>query len=372
MIYLDNAATTLNKPRAVLREVNECLKKYSANPGRSSHKLSLKISEKIFETRERIATHLRYEKPENVIFFQNATHALNFAIKTSVKQGDHVLISDVEHNATARPVKALENKGLISYSVFESAGDLRSNIDKVVRRDTACIISSLHSNAFGRRISPKELIRISNEKKIPLIIDASQFLGHEELDVSCAENVTVCAPGHKALFGIQGSGFCLMTSNTVRETLVEGGSGNNSRDLFMPDTPPERYEAGTLASPAIISILKGIEFIENVSLDVILKKLNDLSLYTADCLSSVRKVSLYEFGSGIIPFNINGIPSEIVAYELGKLGICTRAGLQCAPLAHKAMGTYDTGTVRVSLSYFNKRSDISMLYKKLKYILSVY
>jgi selenocysteine lyase/cysteine desulfurase len=182
----------------------------------------------------------------------------------------------------------------------------------------------------------------------------------------------VCAPAHKALFGIQGCGFCYFSSPKKRDTITEGGSGNDSKNLLMPDDPPERYEAGTLSSPAIVSLLSGIDFIEETTLAAISERLDELTLYARECLSSIKKAMLYESGGGIVPFNIIGIPAEIVSYELSKVGICTRAGLQCAPLAHKVMDTYNTGTVRLSFSYFNKKSEISKLYKSLCDIVKLY
>lgn len=372
MIYLDNAATTFKKPQSVISAVDECLKKYCGNPGRSSHFLSMKTSEMIYETREIVSRHLGVDNPERVIFFQNATHALNFAIKSSINDGDHVIISDIEHNATLRPVHLLESLGKISYSIFSSSGNIIKNITDLVTDKTTCIITTGQSNAFGREIDLEKVINLSNEKNLTLIIDAAQVLGHKKVDLSKAKNVVLCAPAHKGLFGIQGCGFSVLTDNKKRKTFVEGGSGSNSKSLTMPDDPPERYEAGTLSSPAIISLLYGLKYVEDVSVEIINKKINDLSLYAKDIISSLNGAILYESGNGIISFNLKGIPCEIVSYELNKKEIYTRAGLHCAPLAHRTLGTYDLGTVRASLSYFNKRTDISRLYKALKDIRSKY
>ena len=372
MIYLDNAATTFKKPPSVIHEVNACLKRYCANAGRGSHRLSLKTAEMIYETRERVASLVGTDKAENVIFFYNATHALNFAIKTSVKDGDHVLISDVEHNATLRPIHTMAAKGRISYSAFESKGDVLENIRRALRPETKVIVSTLQSNVFGREIAPSVLIGAANELGLTLILDASQYIGHKRIDISKSDNVILCAPGHKALFGIQGCGFCVITDKKTRDTLIEGGSGNESKSPFMPLKPPERYEAGTLGAPSIISLLKGIEFIEERTTEEIFSKISSLCDRTVDRLSSFKGITHYEVGGGIISFNYKDVPSETVSYELSRKGISTRAGLHCAPLAHNTLGTIGTGTVRISLSYFNKDSDISGLYKALRHITRIY
>ena len=372
MIYLDNAATTFKKPRSVLREVNACLKRYCANAGRGSYRLSLKTAEKIYEARERVASLLGSDMAENVMFFYNATHALNFAIKVSVEDGDHVLISDVEHNATLRPIHAMAARGALTYSIFNSKGDIRENIKCALRPSTTTIVSTLQSNVFGREIDPLILIKAANDLKLTLILDASQYVGHKRLDISMADNALLCAPGHKGLFGIQGCGFCFITSKKIRRTFIEGGSGNESKNPFMPLGAPERYEAGTLGAPSIISLLKGIEFIEERSVEEIYSRISSLSERTVDCLTSLKGVKVYDVGGGIISFNYKDVPSETVSYELSRNGICTRAGFHCAPLAHRTLGTFDTGTVRVSLSYFNKTSDITGLYKELRYISRIY
>jgi len=372
MIYLDNAATTFKKPRSVIRAVDECLKKYCANAGRGSHSLAIKTSEMIYEARERISLHLGCNCAEKVIFFQNATAALNFAIKTSINYGDHIIISDVEHNAVFRPVNLLAARGVITYSVFDSSGDVVSNIEKLITAKTRCIASTLHSNVFGREISPSLLIELSNKYGLSLVMDASQYTGHKRIDISGANDALLCAPGHKALFGIQGSGFCVMTGSKKRETQLEGGSGNESKNPFMPNEPPERYEAGTLSAPSIVSLLKGLEFVEKITPEVIIHKIDDLSNYAVDCLSSFNGVKIYDNGGGIVSFNYKDISSEAVSYELGRMGICTRGGFHCAPTAHRTLGTYDVGTVRLSFSYFNKRADVSGIYKALKELQRIY
>lgn len=365
MIYFDNAATTFPKPRRVLYEVNKCIKEYCGNHGRSSHRLALKTSEKIYEARERVAKFLNIPSSERIVFCENATHALNLAIKTTVNEGDHVLISDMEHNSVLRPVHALSKKKGVTYSVFETDGNISENIERLITKKTTCIISSLASNVNGKEISFKELSAVKRSHAFKLIADASQLIGHRNIDLKETGCDVLCAPSHKALFGIQGSGFAVFNDGCMRETLYEGGSGSDSLNPEMPENYPERFEAGTLPAPSIISLLYGIDFIESIGLSEIEKKLTALCNMTRERLLNIKGVKLYGAQNGVVAFNLSDIPSSLVSHELDRCGICTRSGLHCAPLAHKTLGTDKMGTVRASFSVFNTKREVDKLYKAL-------
>ena len=368
MIYLDNAATTFPKPKCVIEATKKCIKEYCGNPGRSSHRLSIKTSEKIFEARERVSDFLGVSNPENVVFTQNATHALNLAIKTTVKPNSHILISDIEHNSVLRPVYALKNKIGVEYSIFESSGNLEENISSKIKTNTKYIISSLASNVVGREIPLKVLSKIAKKYGLTLITDASQLIGHKKINLKETPCDVLCAPAHKALFGIQGAGFCIFMDELKRDTIFEGGSGNDSKNLLMPEFLPERFEAGTLSSPSIISLSAGIDYINAVGIDAVEEKILFLTEKYAEVIHSIKNAILYEYGNGVISFNISNTPAENVSKELDMCGICTRSGLHCSPLAHKTIGTLNIGTVRISLSYLNTKREIDEFYKKLKEI----
>lgn len=371
MIYLDNAATSFPKPKSVTREVKSCIEKYCGNPGRGSHELSLKISERIYETRERIAAFVGLESPENIVFTGNATYALNLAIKTEIKPGSHVIISNLEHNSVYRPIFALSEKSGVEFSIFNAYGNISKEIAMLTRENTSCIISTLQSNVTGRRISAKTLSDIAKKHGLRLILDASQYIGHGEIDMKSTP-CTLCAPGHKGLFGIQGSGFVAFSDSSKRETLIEGGSGNDSKNPRMPENLPERFEAGTPCSPSIISMLYGIRFIEKTGLGEIEEKTDALTEIYRDMLFSLKRAVIHEYGNGIISFNLSGIPAETVAEELNARKIYVRSGLHCAPLAHKTLGTEEIGTVRLSLSYFNNRREADAFYKAIREISNKY
>ena len=199
-----------------------------------------------------------------------------------------------------------------------------------------------------------------------LIVDASQLIGHKTIDLSKTPCDILCAPSHKALFGIQGAGFAVFCDDVIRKTLFEGGSGSLSKSPEMPTVLPERFEAGTLSAPAIISLIKGIEFIEDVGLENIECRLSFLSSCIADRLKSIKEVVIHDYSNGVISFNVLGMPASDVSEELNKYGVCTRSGLHCAPLAHRRQGTESIGSVRVSLSYFNTKHEADKFYKIIK------
>ena len=365
MIYFDNAATSFPKPRSVLHATERCIKKYCANSGRSSHKLAVLTSEKVYEAREKIAAFVGVREPERIVFTQNATHALNLAIKTTVEPCSHVLISDLEHNSVLRPINKLKRTQNIEYSVFNTQGDLEKNISQEIRSNTKYIVSTLASNVVGRTVALERLSVVAKKHGLILIVDASQLIGHKKIDISSTPCNILCAPGHKALFGIQGVGFEVFNDNIPRDTLIEGGSGNDSINPDMPLLLPERYEAGTLPTPSIVSLIEGINFIESVGVSEIENKISFLTERVEYVLNEIKNVVIYECGNGIVSFNVVGVPAEIVSSYLAEEGICTRCGLHCAPLAHKTIGTLGIGTVRVSLSYFNRACEIDKFYYSL-------
>ena len=212
-------------------------------------------------------------------------------------------------------------------------------------------------------------IESAKEKGLFLIVDASQAVGHMKINLNDAPCDALCAPGHKALFGIQGCGFVYFKDKTRRESFIEGGSGYDSISGEMPILLPEGYEAGTLSTPAIASLSSGVDFIEKIGLDNIHNKLNRLTEMTTERLSEISGIRLYKAGIGLLSFNYIDIPSSAFSSLLNERGICVRGGLHCAPSIHKRLGTIDQGTVRVSYSYLNKMSDPDRLYKTVKSII---
>ena len=367
MIYLDNAATSFPKPRSVIREVTRCLSQYCGNPGRSSHALALAAADKIFETRELIADFLGIGACENVVFTPNATYALNMVIKGLVATGDHCIVSDLEHNSVLRPIyKAVGISGEVS--VFNSDKPLEESLVPLIRADTKAIISTLCSNVTGKILNLHELSSIAKEHGLYLVLDVSQYVGHAPLDLNGVYFSALCTAGHKSLMGIQGSAFAAINTYELFETLTEGGSGVDSFSKTMPQLLPERYEAGTLSTPAIASLGAGIKFINEVGIDKIEERIRTLTKIMREEISALPNIRLYGAENGIASFNVGDYPSSHVAELLDKYGIATRSGFHCAPLVHKKLGTEKSGAVRASLSYFNTENDIYALIRALKSI----
>lgn len=370
MIYLDNAATSFPKPRAVVDALYECVTQYCGNPGRSSHAMSRLAAEAIFDARENVCSLLKLDSPERVVFTYNATYALNLAIKVLINSPCHVITSDIEHNAVVRPLERLKRTVGVKISEFDSDIDIKTQIESLIRPDTRAIVSTICSNVTGKMIPIKALSETAKEHGIILILDASQAVGHIDIDLSELYFSAFCAPGHKGLFGIQGSGFVVFGDDERRDSFIEGGSGSDSENKNMPILLPERYEAGTLSTPAIVTLSRGIDFLRSEGIDTFAKRIERMSFKLCEILNSLHGVQLLSCANGIISFNVGELDSEAVSVALDGYGICTRGGLHCAPSAHKKLGTLRRGAVRVSLSPFTTQRDVDMLYMALREIVS--
>ena len=376
LIYLDNAATSYPKPPEVYSEVVRSLIKYGGNAGRGAHRLSLAAAEKIFECRTEAAELFGVSETERIFFTLNTTHGLNTVIKGLLKKGDHVLISDMEHNAVYRPIYKLAKNGVISYDIFRSmAGDPSRSAAKIcgeiarrLRRNTRLVICNHHSNICSMTMPIKEIAELCHRCGVKLLVDGAQSAGREKISVDKMGIDALCVPSHKGLYGPQGCGIVALSQGLTLETLTEGGNGVNSLEGGMPELSPERYEAGTLPTPAIGGLCEGIKFIRSVGEEQIAKRERELFCLGREMLGSIKGVRLYlpEYEGATLLFNVDGIPADGVGNALNKKGICVRSGYHCSALAHRTLGTEDSGGVRVSFGVFNDRRDVERLYEELK------
>lgn len=370
MIYLDNAATTFPKPPCVADEMSKCLKKYCGNPGRSSHKLSVLSSEKIYDTRVLLGE-IFDANPENVIFTYNTTYALNMAIKSNLKPSSHILISDIEHNSVLRPVHESSVCGICSYDVFCTSGnsqDIISDIRSKIKKNTSMLVCAHVSNIGSRTLPIKEIGQLCSENGIFFIVDGAQSAGIKNISVKDMNIGALCLPAHKGLYGPQGVGVIIYGSENIGKTLIEGGTGINSLDAEMPDFLPERYEAGTSSTPCIVGLGASLKWLKSIGIDNIRR--HEEHLYTAllDLLSENTDITVYrmnDYAGNTLAFNINGLSSATVAAELDKRDICVRSGFHCSPMAHRVMKTGSGGAVRIGIGVFNKPADIYALYEAL-------
>ena len=372
MIYLDNAATTFPKPRRVTSEVVRCMTEYCGNPGRGSHRLAFAAAEQIFSCRETLSSFFGVGAPERILFTQNTTHALNLAIKGFLRQGDHVLISELEHNAVRRPICALAAKGQISFDVFPVCGlakdDLLLRLTEKLTPATRAVICTHASNICSISLPIAEIGALCKKRGIRFIVDAAQSAGLLPIDMKAMQIDALAAPGHKSLYGIQGCGFLAVGEDFLPEPLMEGGSGVDSLPAEMPADPPERFEAGTLPTPSIVGLLEGVRSLMNGGAEACAARERELFLAAKERLSSLPDIRIYapEHVGSVLLFSKNDIPATELGRHLASRGICVRAGLHCAPMAHKALGTPDGGAVRISFGRYNTLSDIDALWQAFK------
>lgn len=358
MIYLDNAATSFIKPLSVHRAVSSALLTASS-PGRGAHQNALKAAEIVYSCREAAASLFHMDDPSRVVFTSNATHALNIAILTLARKGSHVLISGFEHNAVTRPLFAVGAEvQIVGRSLFDAQAMLDAFRENIGRADL--VVCTHVSNVFGFVLPIDKIAALCREHHVPLIIDASQSAGIQELDFSRLHADYIAMPGHKALFGPQGTGLLLCAREGI--PLLFGGTGADSASPTMPELLPERLEAGTMNVPGIAGLLAGIRYVQDVGTETIRAHEQKLLNLLTDSLEDLPKLKLFaspgKEQSGILSFTVDGIDSESFCNSLSNRGIAARGGLHCAPTAHQSAGTLETGTVRLSLSPFVDEAQI--------------
>lgn len=374
MIYFDNAATTYPKPSSVLASAVLAMKKYSFNSGRGGYKESIKAGEMIYTVREKVASMFGFE-PQNVAFTKNCTEALNMAIKGSVKSGEHIIISSLEHNSVSRVVEKLFDDGIVDYDIAKYSyndDETVANFENLVKPNTTLVVCMHSSNAFGVTFPVAKIGKMCKLHGIRFVVDGAQGAGVADINAKRDNIDILCAPGHKCLLGAMGTGFIAVRDGLELSTVEEGGTGSNSMSLKQPDFLPDRLEAGTLNNSGIVSLGKGIDYINSYGTEAIYNHEFSLMQHTYKALENINDVVLYtpfpEQGKTmpIISFNFGDYSSEKTAAILAKNDICTRAGFHCTPLAHKHFGTSDKGTVRISFGMFNTLRDCDALINLVK------
>lgn len=369
MIYFDNAATTYPKPHSVISAMTGALIEYGANPGRAGHKLSMKTAEAVYNAREKCADFFGAEV-ENTVFTLNCTHALNMAIKGVLKNGDHIICSDIEHNAVLRPIYACTKDRNVSYSFAVTSDDdeeTARNFERLINRRTRAIVCTLAGNVTGKILPVKKIAEICRQHNICFIVDAAQGGGVIPVSLSDGINI-ICAAGHKGLYGPMGTGLMLTDGKYRLSTLVEGGTGSASKELAQPEFLPDRFESGTINTAGAISLGAGIDFIRNKGIDTIYNHEMIICRRFYTELMKNSRVKLYtglpdERYAPVVPFNIDGLTSEETSERLSHAGFCLRGGFHCAYPVHKKIGTDVIGAVRFSPSVFSTMNEAMSLVK---------
>lgn len=374
MIYLDSAATTFQKPPEVAAAMERALAVMSS-PGRGGYPEAMAAAETAFACRSELAELFGLRDAERVVFTMNATHALNIAIKSLVSPGGRAVISGYEHNAVTRPLAALGAETAVAAGPLFRPEAVTAAFERLITPETQAVICCHVSNVFGF-IQPVEAVAaLCRSRGVPLIIDASQSAGVLSLDMDALGAAFIAMPGHKGLYGPQGTGVLLCGEHVPVRPLMEGGTGSMSLRQEMPDFLPDRLEAGTHNMPGIAGLLAGVRYVRRRGTGEICRREREMTLVLAEGLRQLPGVQVFaEPGlgnqTGVLSVTAEGRDCEALAQALAERGTAVRAGLHCAPLAHRTAATLDTGTVRLSLSDFNTPEELFQVLESFRRILA--
>lgn len=361
MIYFDAGATTLQKPEAVRRAMYQAVHTLSS-PGRGNYPATRRAEETDLRCRMAAAELFHVDDPAHVVFTSCATHGLNIAIRTLVKPGSRVVISGYEHNAVTRPLHAIPNVeiAVADGPLFDPAAML-AQFRQALAQPADAVICTHVSNVFGYVLPVSDIAALCREKGVPFVLDASQSAGMLPVDMKALGASFIAMPGHKGLYGPQGTGLLLCGCEPA--PLLRGGTGSQSLLQEMPAELPDRLEAGTHNMPGIAGLLEGLRFVQRQGVARIADYEGELGRYAAQRLADIPGVEVFSGPeqTGVVSFRVSGWDCEELGEALASRGIALRAGLHCAPLAHRTAGTLETGTVRFSPSVFNRRQEVDTL-----------
>jgi cysteine desulfurase family protein len=375
MIYFDNAATSWPKPEEVYREVEKVLRN-CGNPGRGGHKMALESGRVIFEARQEICSIFNIKDPMRVVFTSNTTEALNIALKGILKEGDHVITSSMEHNSMIRPLMALKEKGIeVTIVKANEEGKIDpEDIKEAITKKTKMIAITHASNVTGTIMPIEEIGNIAREMNLIFLVDAAQTVGVLPIDVE-KQNIDLLAfPGHKGLYGPQGTGGLYVRKSIEILPLEEGGTGSKSESMYQPDLMPDKLESGTPNTPGIAGLKEGVKFVKNIGVNAIYQHERKLTKMLIEGLEQIKEVKIYgpheiEERVGVVSITLKDRDVGEISYILDRdFDIATRAGLHCAPLAHSTIGTLKTGTLRFGIGYFNTEEEVEKAIKAIEII----
>lgn len=375
MIYLDNAATSFPKPTEAAAAMHAAVRS-CAGYGRSVHPAALRAAEIVYDCRAELAELFHAPAPEYVAFTMNATMALNYAIHALVPRRAAVCISGYEHNSVVRPLK--ERRCALDVVAPRDGEKLLEAWETAIRKKPACVIVNHASNVFGYLQPLKEIGALCAQYGVPLIVDASQTAGVCEIDLSklptCA---AVCTAGHKGLLGPQGTGVLVCTDRLPRRALITGGTGSRSVELRQPRDLPDVFESGTHNLPGIAGLLEAVRLVRRTGTAHIRLLECELCARFEEQLAAIPGLRIAghpPVGEKLAVVSVvpEGAPCELLAERLAEQGVCVRAGLHCAPMAHRSEGTLETGTVRFSIGWKNTPVEIDSAVRILASIMNTF
>ncbi|GIO07844.1 cysteine desulfurase [Brevibacillus reuszeri] len=381
IIYLDNAASTWPKPPAVKDMMAEAIEDYAANPGRGGHTLAMKASKTVFRTRVQLSRLFGIQNPNNLFFYLNATQALNQAIKGFLKPGDHVVSSSVEHNSVRRPIEFMRKISQVEATFIEPRDDHHFYVEdfaKAIQPNTRLLVVSHASNLTGVILPVAELGKLAKERGITFLVDASQSAGVLPIHVEEMHIDMLAFPGHKGLYGPQGTGGLYVHNDIDLVPLIHGGTGSQSEAIEQPTTRPDRYESGTVNTVGLAGLQAGVSFVMEKGVENIRQHEWDLVKQTIAQLQEIPGLQVYGPGIetervGVVAFNVGEVDASEVSFILDQqYGIATRSGYHCTPLGHQTAGTAQRGAVRASFGIFNSDKDVEALIDAVKEISSAF
>lgn len=378
MIYLDNAATTMKKPKCVIDAVVNAMM-HMGNAGRGANEASLDASRIIYDTREKISDLFNLKNTSRVAFTCNSTESLNTAIKGILNSHDHAITTSLEHNSVLRPLYELESEGMeLSIVNCDENGNINyDDFESLIKDNTKAIVCTHASNLVGNVLDLKKIGKIAKKHNLVFIVDASQSAGVFPIDMQDMNIDILCFTGHKGLLGPQGTGgLCVREGINVRPLKV-GGSGVNTFSKNHPNVMPTMLEAGTLNGHAIAGLNAALDYLKEEGIENIRKREEELMFRFYNGIKDIKDIKIYgnfkNKRAAIVAFNIGDIDSASFSDELSLYyNISTRPGAHCAPLMHKAMDTVDQGAVRFSFSHYNTEEEIDTAINAVKEIAASY
>lgn len=366
MIYLDYAATSGKKPEQVYEAVTDAMKNASGNPGRSGHAASLAAGQIVQDARLACSRFFHTETAESIVFCSNATDALNLAIHGMARAGGHIITSSMEHNSVARPLEYLKGQGI---SVTKIPASLERGTDpelvkQAITKDTCLVVINHMSNVTGTISDIAAIGAVCRNYGVPFLVDASQSAGILEIHVQEMNIDLMAFPGHKSLYGPQGTGGLYIRPGICPAPLKQGGTGSRSELLTQPEELPDRYESGTLNVPGLAGLAAGIRFLQQEGLEAIAEKEQALTQQLIRGLTEIQGVQIHgpqgQYRGPVVSVTLKNTEPQDAAMLLDQVfGIAVRSGLHCAPDAHGTAGTLaDGGTIRISPGYFTEPDEI--------------
>ena len=369
MIYCDNGATSFPKPPQMLARMIHFANEVGGSPGRSGHTVSMEAERVAFGTRDALAKLFNIADPQQIAFTKNVTEALNYAIQTNLKPGDHVLTTSVEHNSVMRPLRHMEANGVELTVVgcdaqgFCSIGKMR----EALKPNSKMIVINHASNVVGTIQDAFAIGQLCKERNLLFVVDAAQSAGVIPNDVVAMNIDFLCFTGHKGLLGPTGTGGVYVNPALTIVPLLFGGTGSNSEFETQPTVMPDIWESGTMNIMGVAGLGGALEFLNQEGLEKIHKHETELTQFFIDELLKIEGVTVYgpldaTKKTAVTSINIEGVVCSEVGNILDRaFGIMIRSGLHCAPSAHKTVGTFPQGTVRFGFSYFTTMDEVKQV-----------